>query len=446
MDTGVVRDVKTTVERLEPTRVKLNIAIEPDEFKPVLDETYKHIAQDVNVPGFRKGKVPAAVIDQRLGRGYVIEHAVNDHLDEFYQKALKENELRPIGRPQADIAELPDPKTLAGDLIVNVEVDVRPEIEVPDLASVTLEVDAIAVTDEDIAAELDRLRASFGTLTSVDRPAKHGDFVNLDLEAKVADEVVDTASNISYEIGSGQLLEGIDEALDTLTAGETTTFTSKLVGGEHAGEEAEITVTLTAVKERELPEADDDFAQLASEFDTIEALRDSLQGEVRGRKRYEQLAQARNKVGDLLVEKTEVPVPTHVIDAEVASHLEQEGKEADDPHAEEVRADATKTMRQQMLFDVIGEANEIVVSQEEITSFLIQSSYQYGMEPGKFIDTIVKSGQLPAVTAEVGRGKVLDFVLRSVQVVDTDGTAVDFTGLISPADAGEKSPADEDDE
>lgn len=436
--------MKTTVEKLDATRVKLNIAIGPDEFKSALTEAYKHVARDVNIPGFRKGKVPPAIIDQRIGRGVVIEHAVNDHLDEFYQAALKENDLRPIGRPEADIVDLPDPKTLEGDLVVNIEVDVRPDITVPDLASVTVEVDAAEVTDEDLDAEVDRLRASFGTLVSVDRPATDGDFTNLDLEAKIGDEVIDNATNISYQIGSGQLLQGIDEALDTLTAGETTTFTSNLVGGDHEGEDAEITVTLTAVKERQLPDADDDFAQLASEFDTIAELRESLKTEVANRKRFEQLAQAREKVGDLLVEKAEVPVPTRVIDAEVARHLEQEGKPADDPHGDEVRADAIKTLSQQMLFDVIGEANEITVSQDELTSYLIQSAYQYGMDPNEFIQTVSKNNQIQAVVSEVGRSKVLDFVLRTVSVVDAAGAAVDFSDLISPADAGEKLPEDDD--
>lgn len=429
--------MKTTVEKLDPTRVKLNIAITPDEFKPALDEAYKHVARDINIPGFRKGKVPAAIIDQRVGRGVVIEHAVNDHLDEFYQQALKENELRPIGRPEAEVVDLPDVKTLAGDLVVDIQVDVRPDIAIPSLDSITVTVDSTDVADADIDAELDRLRASFGTLSTVDRPATTGDFTSLNLEAKIGDEIIDTATNISYEIGSGQLLEGIDEALDTLTAGETTTFTSRLVGGDHEGQDAEITVTLTAVKERQLPDADDDFAQLASEFDTIADLRENLKGEVADRKRFEQLAQAREKIGDVLLEKTEVPVPTRVIDAEVARHLEQEGKPADDPHGDEVRADTVKSLSQQMLFDVIGEANEITVSQDELTSYLIQSAYQYGMEPNEFIQMVSKNNQIQAVVAEVGRSKVLDFVLRSVAIVDEAGNAVDFADLLAPAAADE---------
>ncbi len=436
--------MKTTVEKLDPTRVKLNISITPEEFKPALTDAYKHVARDVNIPGFRKGKVPPAIIDQRVGRGAVIEHAVNDHLDEFYQQALKENELRPIGRPEADIVELPDVKTLAGDLVVNIEVDVRPEITIPDLDSISVTVDAADVTDADIDAEVDRLRASFGTLVTVDRPATTGDFTSLDLEAKIGDEIIDSATNISYEIGSGQLLQGIDEALDTLTAGEATTFTSTLVGGDHEGEDAEIAVTLTAVKERQLPAADDDFAQLASEFDTIEALRENLKGEVADRKRFEQLAQAREKIGDLLVEKAEVPVPTKVVEAEVARHLEQEGMQPDNPHGEEVRIDTTKTLRQQMLFDVIGEANEIKVSQDELTSYLVQSAYQYGVEPSEFIQTITKNNQIQAVVAEVGRSKVLDFVLRAVKVVDANGASVDFSDLIAPEEAADQTSSDED--
>lgn len=433
--------METTIEKLDPTRVKLTLAISPEEFKPAMDEAYVHISRDIAVPGFRKGKVPPAIIDRRIGRAAVIDHAVNDHLDGFFRKALADNELTAIGRPSAEVVDIPDPKTLEGNLVVDVEVDVRPEIAIPDFSDVEVTVDPAEVTDADVDEELDRLRSSFGTLTTQDRPAKKGDFTSIDLTATVNGEQVDTASNVSYEIGSGQLLDGIDEALEDLSAGETTTFSSVLVGGDHEGETAEVTVTLNSVKERQLPEADDAFAQMASEYDTIAELRDSLRSEVARRKANDQLTQARERLGEALIEKADVPTPTHVVDDEVRRHLEQEGKPDDDPHGDEVREQTAKTLREQMLFDVIGEANDIKVSQDELTRFVIESAYRYGADPNEFMKSIAENRQVPALVAEVGRRKVLDFVLRQVAVKDSNGDVVDLSELLTPAEAAPSSVA-----
>ena len=293
--------VNTTVEKLSPTRVKLHITVTPDELKPSIDHAYSHIAKDIEIPGFRKGKVPAPIIDQRVGRGAVIEHAVNDGLDRFFREAVAENELQVLGQPQADITTWPAEKDFSGDLEVDIEVDIAPEFEVPDLENLKVTVDPIEVDDEAIDHELEALRARFGTLVPVERPAAKGDFVELDLIAKVDDAEVDRAEGVSYEIGSGQLLEGTDEALDSLTAGEETTFRTNLVGGEHAGEEAEVTITVKVVKERELPEADDDFAQMASEFDTIAELRESLAEQAKEKGAFAQGSAARDKLVEQLL-------------------------------------------------------------------------------------------------------------------------------------------------
>ena len=269
--------MKTTVEKLNPTRVKLTISVSPAELKPSVDHAYSHIASQVNIPGFRKGKVPPPIIDQRVGRGEVLQHAVNDALDKVYRQAVESENIRPLGRPEADVAELPDVKDFSGDLVVVVEVDVRPEFTMPELDGLELVVDSVKVDADEVDAELQQLLARFGTLVTVDRPAKTGDFAQIDLTATIGDNEVDTATGISYEVGSGDLIEGIDEALDSLSAGETTTFESKLLGGDNEGETAAIVVTLLAVKERELPEADDEFAQMASPFDTIDELKADLE-------------------------------------------------------------------------------------------------------------------------------------------------------------------------
>jgi trigger factor len=446
--------VKTTVEKLSPTRVKLAIAVTPDELKPSIDHAYGHIAEQISVPGFRKGKIPPPIIDQRVGKGAVLEHAVNEGLDKFYREAIVSEGIRTLGRPEADITDWPSDKDFSGDLLVSIEVDVRPEVEIPELSEITIEVEPAAVTDADIDAELERLRTRFGTLVTVDRPAKTGDFAQIDLIATINGEEVDNASGISYELGSGELLEGIDEALESLTAGETTTFSSDLLGGEHAGETAEITVTLTAVKERELPEADDDFAQIASEFDTIGELRESLTEQVERQKTFGQGNEARTKLIDALLEKVDVPVPPKLIEDEVHRHLEGEGRLEDDTHRAEVTESSEKTFKTQILFDQIAEAENVQVSQEELTSYLIQGAAQYGMEPGEFIKVLDENGQIPQMMGEVARNKAIAITLGKVSVVDSDGKTVDLSGFVpsddeddaleSDADATDDETADED--
>jgi len=426
--------VNTTVEKLSPTRVKLHIAVTPDELKPSIDHAYSHIAQDIEIPGFRKGKVPAPIIDQRVGRGVVIEHAVNEGLDGFFREAVVANELQILGRPQADVTTWPAEKDFSGDLEVDIEVDVAPEFEVPDLENLKVTVDAIEVDDAAIDAELDELRARFGTLVPVDRPAKTGDFVELNLVATIGDEEIDRAEGVSYEIGSGQLLEGTDEAIESLTAGEETTFRSKLVGGEHAGEEAEVQVTVTAVKERELPEADDDFAQMASEFDTLAELRESLAEQAKQKAAFQQGSDARDKLVEQLLEAVDLPVPESVIEDEVHRHLEQENRLDDDVHRAEVTEASEKQFRTQLLFDRIAKDLDVQVSQDEFTQYLIQASSQYGMSPQDFIQALQQGNQLQAIMGDVARNKAIAVVLGKAEVVDTNGESVDLEGFAATED------------
>ncbi|MEO6505125.1 MAG: trigger factor, partial [Terrimesophilobacter sp.] len=426
--------MKTTVDKLSPTRVKLTIAVTPEELKPSIDHAYGHIAESINVPGFRKGKVPPPIVDQRVGRAEVLNHAVSDGLDKFYRQAVDENSIRPLGRPEADVTELPSIKDFSGDLTVTVEVDVRPEFTMPTLDGLQLTVDSIEVTDEDVEIELTNLQSRFGTLISVDRPAKTGDFAQIDLVATIDDREVDTANAISYEIGSGELIEGIDEALDSLSAGESTVFESKLLGGENEGETAQISVKMLAVKERELPEADDDFAQIASQFDTIDELKDDIRQQITRTKVFGQGTQARDQIVDKLLETVEIPVPPQLVEDEVHRHLENEERLEDDEHRAEVAIASEKTFRSQILLDAIVEAEQVKVSQEELTQYLVQGAAQYNMEPGEFIKVLDENGQIPGMVGEVARGKALATVLGKATVVDTEGNPVDLSAFTASAE------------
>ncbi|CAN7378118.1 trigger factor [Microbacterium foliorum] len=427
----------STVEKLTPTRVKLSITVTPDDLKPSIAHAYEHIAQDVQIPGFRKGKVPAPIIDQRIGRGAVIEHAVNEGLDRFFRDATVEHKLRVVGRPAADITQWPNEKDFSGDLLVDIEVDVRPEIELPSYDGITVTVDAVEADDAALDAELENLRARFGTLVPVDRPAAKGDFVELDLVATIDGAEIDRAEGVSYEVGSGELLEGIDDAIESLTAGEDTTFRSALVGGDHAGSEAEVAVTVKAVKERELPEADDDFAQIASEFDTIAELRASLAERVSQQGVFAQGSAARDKLVETLLEQIDIPVPPKLIEDEVHNHLEGENRLEDDVHRAEVTEASEKQFRTQVLLDTIAEQADVQVSQEELSQYLIQSASQYGMAPQEFVEALQSSNQLPALVGEVARNKALAIALGKVKVVDTNGKPVDLSDFVVTDDEAE---------
>ncbi len=413
--------MKTTVERIKPTRVKLTITATPEDLRPSIDHAYEHIAEDISIPGFRKGKVPPAILEKRVGKPAILAHAINDGLDRIYREAVEQNDVRVIGQPQADIKSTPDENTFAGDLVVEIEVEVRPEIKLPDYKGLKVKVADVSVTKAEVDAELDSLRARFGALKSVDRPAKKGDFTTIDLKAVIGDITIDEASNISYEIGSGNLLDGIDDALDTLTAGETTVFKSKLVGGDKAGEDAEITVTLTAVKERELPKADDEFAKLASEFDTLAELKDSIEKQIKDQKAFGQGFEAREKLTEKLLELVDVAVSDEVVESDVNRHLEGEGRLEDDKHRAEVTIDSTKSFKTQMILDEIAQKEEIQVNENELIQYLIQVSQSYGMSPNEFIQLIDKNGQVPAFVQEVARRKALTVVLEHAEVSDSKG-------------------------
>ena len=419
--------MKSAVETLNPTRVKLTVEVPFEELKPSLDAAYRTIGSQIQVPGFRKGKVPARIIDQRVGRGAVLQEAVNEALPQFYGQAVEENNVRPIGQPEVDVTEVPaDP---GQDLKFTVEVDVRPEITLPDYSTLKSEVDTVAVADSDIDERLTSLRERFGTLVGVDRAVETGDFVSIDLAATIGDEEIDSVTGISYEVGSGNMLDGMDDALVGMTSGETKTFTAPLAGGDREGQDADVTVTVQSVKVRELPELNDDFAQLASEFDTLEELKADVTKQAERAKKMEQGVQARDKVLELLLETIEIPVPDSVVETEVHAHLEGEDRLEDDEHRAEVEANTRKALKAQFLLDAIAEQEEINVEQPELIEYLVMSAQQYGMDPNQFAQAIDQQGQVPAMVAEVARRKALASVLEKVTIVDTDGNAVDLNEL-----------------
>ena len=427
--------MKSAVENLSPTRVKLTVEVPNEELQPHVDAALKSIGEQIQVPGFRKGKVPARIIEQRVGKGAVLQEAVNDSLPEFFGKAVEETGVEPIGQPEVDITQVPmkDDEQLE----FTVEVDVRPEVTLPDYDGVQIQVDNLEVTDADVEEKMTELRERFGTLTGVERAVESGDFVSIDLKATIDGEDIDSVEGVSYEVGSGNMLEGLDEALTGMSAGETKDFSAPLAGGDKAGQSADCTVTVQSVKVRELPEVDDDFAQMASEFDTAEELKADVAKQAEQSKKFEQGIQARDQVLEHLLENTEIALPESIIESEVHSHLEQEGRLEDDEHRAEVDEQTRKALKTQFLLDELGKTEEVEVGQQELIEYLMMQSQQYGMDPNTFAQMMDQQGQVEGIVGEVARRKALAAALDKASIVDADGNAIDLDEIM-PERQGEQ--------
>lgn len=450
--------MKSTVEKLSPTRVRINVEVPFAELQPDFDRAYKQLAKQVRLPGFRPGKAPAKLLEARVGRGAVLEQVVNDALPSRYTEAVTATEVHPLGQPNIEITKIEDGE----ELVFTAEVDVRPDLELPDLSALKISVDPIQVSEEDVENELQALRARFGTLKGVERPAAEGDFVSIDLSATVdgADLPEASTEGLSHEVGSGQLIDGLDEAIVGLSEGEAKTFTTKLVAGEHAGQEAEVTVTVKSIKERELPEADDEFAQLASEFDTIEELRANLTEQVERVKQIRQAETIRDNALELLLEKVDVPLPESIVQAQVdetvhnavhgldhdearfAEALEAQGSSREQFDAE-TREAAEKAVKTQLLMDAIADDLDIQVSQNDLTERLVLMSRQYGIEPAQLLQVLQQNNQLPAMFADVRRGLTVAAVVYAATVTDTDGNVVDTSEFFGPPPSEDAEDADE---
>jgi trigger factor len=427
--------LKSSVEKLSPTRVKLSIDVAFSELKPHIDGAYKSLSEKINIPGFRKGKVPAAMIDQRVGRGAVLDEAINAALPAFYSQAAKENDVLVIGRPNVDITELKDNEKLS----FTVEVDIRPELVLPDFSKLKIEVDDVQVSDSDIDKQLKALQIRFGTLTTVEKSISTGDFVSIDLDATHNGKELDggSAKEVSYEVGSASMIDGLDDALAGLTVGEKKSFESTLVGMPD-GEKATVTVTVKSVKQRDLPPLDDAFAKLASEFETLTELKSDLEQRLKKVKEIEQGSQARDLLVEKLLATVDIPLPKELIDTEVHEHLQKEGRLEDEKHRSEVASEVTATITREFLLDSLVKSESVSVNEAELTEYLVRASSRYGMSPDQFIKEVSKAGQITTMVAEVARAKALAQLLAKVEIVDKSGNKVDIAALAPKTDTSSK--------
>jgi trigger factor len=453
--------VKATKEALSPTRIKITIEVPFEELSEDLASAYKRIGQQIKVPGFRPGKVPARIVDQRIGRGYVLNEALPGALDRFYGQALEQEQIEAISSPEGvDVQEFNDGE----QLIFSAEVDVRPEVVLPELEGIEISVDDVNVTDEDLDDQLGSLRDRFATLQPVERPVHDGDYLTLDLSASVDGEVVpgSESKGLTYEVGTDNLIPGMDEAVRGANEGDERVFQTDLVQGDYAGQTADVTVTVISVKEKQLPELDDDFATTASEFDTLDELKADLRTRLERVRRYEQGAQARDKLIEKLNELVDVPLPESAVKAEVDArehnlvhqleqvgatrefYLESEGK-TDEEFTAEIRESSEKAVKSQLILDALAEKEELTVEQEELTEHLVRRAQQSGMQPQEFANQIMQGGQIGVLFAEVRRGKALAELLESVKITDASGNVVDLA-VLDEDEAAEAAESGDDDE
>ncbi|HAM25091.1 MAG TPA: trigger factor [Actinobacteria bacterium] len=426
----------SSVDTLSPTRVKVSVQVPADEMQPSIEAAYDRISRSINVPGFRKGKVPRVVIDQRVGRAAVLDEALNDILNGALTEAVQTHDLKVIGQPKVDIDSFEDGQALS----FTAEIDIRPEFDLPQYKGIAVTVDDAESDDADVEAQVLRLRERFGSLKSVERAVQDGDFLTIDLASALDGEPIEaaTATGLSYQVGSGDLVEGLDEAVVGLAKDASAEFTTKLRAGEFADRDVQVTVTVTAVRERELPEADDNFAQMASEFDTFAELREQIAGQTAELKRIEQALQARAKVAEALLAAANIPVPEGIVQAEVDEHLESEGRMDDDTHRAEVDAEVRQSIAQQFLLDEIAKAEELQATEAELTDYLVRQAARYGMAPDQFVQEVVKAGQVPSFVGQVVRGKAMALVLENAVITDASGRPVDLKALDEQlSDSGE---------
>ena len=448
--------MKTDVEELGPTRVKLTIEVPFEELKGSLDKAYREVGRQVRVPGFRPGRVPPRIIDQRFGRGVVLEQAVNEAVPQLYGQALQENDVFALGQPELEITKLDDGKELA----FTAEVDVRPKFEIPDLTGLPVTVDTAVVTPDEVEEYIGGLRERFASLKGVDRPVEDGDFTSIDLSASVNGEPVEDAqvSGYSYQVGSGSLLDGLDEALTGMSAGESKTFTAELVGGEHGGDQADVTVTVHSVKVKELPELDDEFAQSASEYDTLGEFRAGTRAQLETMKRMQQVGQARERALDSVLAKIDIPLPDSMVTSETEmrresldeqleragttmdSYLESSGQTAGQVEAD-MEQSARRSVKAGFVLDQLARQEELGIEQDELNSFVIEQAYRMGVQPDRLAQELTDRGQIGSVITEVLRGKALTLITERATVTDEAGQPVDVSAALQPDETAETSEA-----
>ncbi|HZA19752.1 MAG TPA: trigger factor [Actinomycetota bacterium] len=423
--------LQTTAERIEKDRVKLRVEVTEEDLKPAIAEVYRELANEMKVPGFRKGKVPRQIIDSRVGPEFVRSEALKEALPDFYREALKQEELEAITAPDIEVVEF----SKGSPIVFEATVDIRPEVVVPDLGSIEVEAPDAAVTDEDIDEQMERLRDRFAELETVGREARRGDFVLIDLKGYEGDQLVDGASapDYLYEVGSRTGPPKLDEELEGNRPGAILKFNDSIPEGELAGRELSFTVLVKEVKAKKLPVLDDEFAKTVGEFDSLEELREDLRERLVDVKRQMVEEEIRTRVLEALIDAADLDPPEKLVEAEFdhrLHHLEEDLGRAGMSIAQyaqaaeqtelELRADLRRSVSRsvvaELLLEQIAREAEIEVTEEDLGRDIAVAAARSGQDPSEVAKQLAESGRLGSVAADIMRRKALDYVVEHVNI------------------------------
>jgi trigger factor len=453
--------MKASVEPLEGNKVKLSVEVDEQEFERALDQAFRKIAREVRIPGFRPGKAPRRVLEARLGKDAARTEALRDSLPDYYAQAIREQDLDAIAPPEIDITAGEE----SGPVTFDAVVEVRPQITVPGYGGLRVTVPNPAVTDEDISGQVDRLRGNFGTLETVTRPARDGDYLTVDLKATEGENVLHETTDELYELGSGSIMPKVDEELQGARAGDILRFSAEMPG--HEGHDHEIpiisfTVLVKEVKEKILPELTDDWASEASEFDTVDELREDIAKRIRVVKAVRAQMTLRNGVVDALIELVEDDIPEALVNSELSRRihdlghrLEEQGAtiaqyiqatgQTEDAVLEELRVSATQAVKADLALRAVAEAEDLEVTDDDLDTEIERLAERTRMKPKDVLRQLERADQLPAVRSDIKKAKALEWLVEHAELVDEEGHPVDRADLSPQVEQGEQDTDENDD-
>lgn len=451
--------MQTTLESTDKHKVKLTVEVEPERFGRDLERAYRKVAEQVKIPGFRKGKAPRPIIDAQVGRDVVLTEFLEEAVPRYYREALREHELAPIAQPDIDLEQLEEGKPF----VFTATVEIRPRLQLTeaDYKGIRVERPSTQVSEEEVERFLDALRERFAELETVQRPAATGDYVLIDLRATIHDEEVPeaTRSDFLYEVGAGEFTGTLDAQLVGKRAGEILKFNATLDDrfGERAGQEVTFQVLLKEVRGKKLPAADDEFAKTASEFDTIEELRAALREQLAANKEREADAEVRDRVLRALVEATEVDLPETLVEEETehrVHHARERAEQLGLPlerllelqgtdelrFRAEAREHAVRAITADLVLEAVARAEDIQVTAEELAQEIGRLAQALGRDPREVAETLEQGGQVVALAGDIIRSKALDVLVEHAEIVPEDGATQGGSAGEAPADPPHDNP------
>ena len=450
--------MKTLVEPLEGNKVRLSIEVDESEFEPALDAAFKRIAREVRLPGFRPGKAPRKLLEARLGVGVAREEAIREAVPGYYTDAVVEHDVDVIAQPEIDITGGQEEGPVTFDAVV----EVRPVVEVAGYGSLRVELPSPVVTEADIDEQVERMRAQYADLVTVDRPAADGDIVKIDIDGSRDGEPIEglSASGYAFEVGLGTLVPELDENLRGASAGDHLEFS----GDDHHHDDDELdeeghaphgpidfVVDVEEVQEKVLPDLTDEWAKEASEFDTIDELRDDLRARMTRSRAAQAESNLRERTAEALAALVDVELPEPMISNEMqqriqdlALRLQAQGLNLEqylamtgqpqEQFVESLREMANEAVQVDLALRAVALAEGIEATEDELDEEFAGVAERIGESPERVRSEFERNGQVSDVRSDLRKRKALDWLVEQVEIVDPDGNPIDRADLLAPLD------------